>query len=284
MKIEVIPLLEGFLETELTAYFLEPTMDHTFLAERPAVILCPGGAYMGITEKEAEPVALRFLAAGYHVFVLKYSIGTEVGRFPAPFIDGARAIKLIRENAKRWYINKDKIVLCGFSTGGHVAAILSSTWQEAYLSEVLQADNQLFKPNALILGYPLLDMYQFREKNANKMKSLLEIMFSNIYGTPNPSDMQLEEWQCKKRVTQNMPPTFLWTTLEDEVIDVKQSLEFARALSKNEVAFELHIFEKGAHGLSLADETVGYDHEEMRKNINAHQWMDMALKWLKPLG
>ena len=283
MKIEVIPLFEGLESATLTAYIKEPGMDHVFPIVRPAVIICPGGAYIGITEKEAEPVALRFLAAGYHVFVLKYSIGAQIGQFPAPFIDVAKSIKLIRENAKRWYIDPDKVVLCGFSTGAHVAAILSATWHEEYISEVLKEDNLLFKPNALILGYPLLDMYLFKEKNADRMGSLLEIMFSNIYGTLNPSDEQLDMWSCKNRVTKNMPPTFLWTTLEDEVIDVKESLSFAKELSKNKVPFELHVFEKGAHGLSLADETVGYDHDEIRKNINAHKWIDMALNWLKHL-
>lgn len=281
MKTEVISLLEGIFDVTLTAYLQEPGMDQIFPIIRPAVVLCPGGAYMGMTEKEGEPVALKFLAQGYHVFILKYSVGIGTGQFPAPFIDAARAIKLIRENAKRWFVDPGKIALCGFSAGGHVAAMLAATWHEDYLSEALHAENHLFKPDALILGYPLLDMYAFKEKNKHKMQPLIETMFMNTFGTPDPSEDMLKYWSCIGRVTKQMPKTFLWTTLADEIVDVKDTFEFARLLSLHEVPFELHIFEKGPHGLSLADENVGYNYENIRKNINVHQWMDMAVNWLK---
>lgn len=283
MKIEMIPLFAGVSNAALVAYIQEASIDQGAPKARPAVIICPGGAYIGITEKEAEPVALRFIASGYHVFVLKYSIGTQIGRFPAPFIDAANAVRLIRERADRWSVNPDKIILCGFSTGGHTAAILSATWQEDYLRKATGADNYLFKPNALILGYPLLDLYAFKVKNILKMQPLMEMMFGCIYGTLNPQDEQLNEWSCRNRVTSAMPATFLWTTSEDAVIDVGESLDFIKSLAINRVPFEFHIFEKGAHGLSLADETVGYSDEEIRKNVNAYKWVELALNWLKNL-
>ncbi|MDF2613359.1 MAG: alpha/beta hydrolase [Clostridia bacterium] len=287
MIIEVIPLLEGVSNAALTAYIQDASMDQRFRVIRPAVVICPGGAYIGITEKEAEPVALRFIAAGYHVFVLKYSIGTQIGRFPAPFIDAAKSVMLIRENAKRWGVDPNKISLCGFSTGGHVAAILSATWQEEYLSKAIGADNYLFKPNALILGYPLLDMYEFKVRsleNSLGMQPLLETMFSCIYGTLNPDDELLKEWDCKSRVTSDMPPTFLWTTSQDTVVDVVQSLDFVKSLAINKIPHEFHVFEKGAHGLSLGDETVGYTEADIRNNVNVHKWVDLALGWLKNLN
>ncbi|WP_070000081.1 alpha/beta hydrolase [Cellulosilyticum sp. I15G10I2] len=286
MTIEIIPLLEGVSNATLTAYIQDASMDQRFPIIRPAIIICPGGAYIGITEKEAEPVALRFIAAGYHVFVLRYSIGTQIGRFPAPFIDAAKSVMLIRENAKRWYVDADKISLCGFSTGGHSAAVLSASWQDDYLVKAIGADSHLFKPNALILGYPLLDLYQFKMKslkNSLDMQPLLEMMFSAIYGTINPNDTLLEEWSCTRRVTSNMPPTFLWTTSEDAVVDVEESLNFVKVLVANKIPYEFHIFEKGAHGLSLGDETVGYKEADMRKHVNVHKWVDLALSWLKNL-
>ena len=286
MIIEVIPLLEGVSNTTLTAYIQDASMDQHFPIIRPGVIICPGGAYLGITEKEAEPVALRFIAAGYHVFVLKYSIGAGIGRFPAPFIDVAKSVMLVRENAKKWYVHPDKISLCGFSTGGHVAAILSASWQEDYLAKAINADNHLFKPNALILGYPLLDLERFKTKNLEKsleMQPLLEMMFSCVYGSLNPCDESLNEWQCIRRVTRDMPPTFLWTTSEDAIIDVEESLDFVKALAINKIPYEFHIFEKGDHGLSLGDQIVGYSEEDMKKHVNVHKWMDLALGWLKHL-
>lgn len=284
MNIEVIHLLEGVSNATLTAYIQDPSMDQRFPIIRPAIMICPGGAYIGITEKEAEPVAMRFLAAGYHVFVLRYSIGVGIGKFPAPFIDAAKAIMLIRQGAKKWSIDRSKISILGFSTGGHVAAVLATSWQESYLSETLEADNESFKPNALILGYPLLDLYQFNKKNlesSTQMGPLLEMMSTAIYGTTNPSKEQMQEWNCKERVSEHMPPTFLWTTSEDALIDVEENMNFVKALAAEHIPYEFHIFEKGAHGLSLADQTVGYSELEIKNHINAYKWVDLALNWLK---
>lgn len=286
MNIEVIHMQEGVSNATLTAYIQDSTVDYKFLGERPAIIICPGGAYIGITEKETEPVALRFLVAGYQAFVLKYSIGANIARFPAPFIDAAKAIMYVRENSRRWCVNPDKISLCGFSTGGQVAATLAATWQEDYLSKALNADNQLFKPNALILGYPLLDLHQFKIKKQEKnpeMQPLLEMIFSSAYGTLNPSKLQMDEWNCKNRITSHMPPTFLWMTSEDALVDVEEGLDFIKVIAANNIPFEYHIFEKGAHGLSLGDQTVGYSEADIRKNGNAHKWVDLALNWLLTL-
>ncbi|MHB8129240.1 MAG: alpha/beta hydrolase [Mobilitalea sp.] len=285
MIIEVIHMQDGVSNATLTAY-IQDSPTEVFPESRPAIIICPGGAYIGITEKETEPVAIRFLAAGYQAFVLRYSIGAELARFPAPFIDAAKAVMIVRENARRWCVNPDKICLCGFSTGGQVAAILAATWQEDYLANALKADNQLFKPNALLLGYPLLDMYQFNLKNLDKspeMNNLLEMIYSTAYGSLNPSKQLMEEWNCKNRITSYMSPTYLWRTAEDAFVDVQDSLDFIRALSVNNIPYEFHFFEKGAHGLSLGDQTVGYSEADMRKHGNVHKWVELGLNWLKTL-
>ena len=284
MIIEVFPLFEGVSSTTLTAYLQDSSLEYQKLGDKPAVIICPGGAYIGITDKEAEPVALRFLAAGYQTFVLRYSIGAELARFPAPFIDAAKAIMLVRENAGRWGVKPDHICLCGFSTGGHVASILAATWQEEYLMKALNADNQLFKPNALILGYPLLDMYQFGRKNKDKsheMQTLIEIMFSAVYGTSIPSKSLMEEWHYKNKITSDMPPIFMWITSEDSLVDVEEAFDFMKVLAANNVSYELHVFEKGVHGLSLGDQMVGYSEIEIRRMGNVYRWMELALNWLK---
>ena len=287
MIIEVIQMIEGVSNATLTAYIQDEFIEYHILGNRPAVIICPGGAYIGITEKEAEPVALRFLSKGYQAFVLRYSIGSGLARFPAPFIDAAKAVMLVRKNAKRWCINPDKIYLCGFSTGGHVVATLAATWQEEYLAKAINADNQLFKPNALLLGYPLLDLYQFKMKNLEKssqMQSLLEMMFCATYGTVNPSEVLFDEWNCINRITSHMPPTFLWTTSEDAIVGVEESMNFIKILAANHISFEFHIFENGAHGLSLGDQTVGYSEVEIRSNGNSHKWIGLALDWIDSLS
>lgn len=283
MNTQVIQLFEGMSDATLTAYIQDLFVDDKLFGKRPAVIICPGGAYLGITEKEAEPVALKFLAAGYHAFVLRYSIGAEMGRFPAPFVDAAKSVLLVRENAERWSVDTDKICLCGFSTGGHIVATLGSTWHEEYLAKILNADSQLFKPNALILGYPLLDLGDFKTRNLKKnpqMKPLLDMIFTTAYGTLNPDRFLLNEWNCINRITSNMPPTFLWMTSQDALVSVEKCLDFIKALALNNTPYEFHIFENGAHGLSLGDKTVGYSEADIKNNVNVHKWLDLVLSWL----
>lgn len=284
MKIEVIHLQEGFSNATLTTYIQDSYLDNKFLGNRPAIIICPGGAYIGITEKETEPVALRFLSAGYHAFVLRYSTGTDLARFPAPFIDVAKSILLVRENAKSWCVDPDKISICGFSTGGHVAATYSATWQEDYLAIALNADNQIFKPNTLLLGYPLLDLHKFKTKNLIKnpeMQPLIEMIYSAAYGTINPSKQLIDKWTPANRVGSQMPPTFLWMDAEDALVDVEEGLDFIKILSEKNIPYEFHVFEKGVHGLSLGDQRVGYSENEIMKTGNAHKWVHLALDWLQ---
>lgn len=284
MQIEIIQIQEGISNATLTAYIHDSSLDDGVPIVRPAIVICPGGAYVGITEKEAEPVAMKFIGAGYHVFILKYSIGVGIARFPAPFIDAARALMLIRANARRWCVDSDKIGLCGFSTGGHVATVLASSWQEAYLSNALNADNQLFKPNALILGYPLLDLYQFMTKTldkSSKLEPLIEMMVTSSYGTLNPTKEVMDEWNCKDLVSKHMPPTFMWTTTEDSIVDVEESLDFVKALAAKHISYEFHLFEKGAHGISLGDETVGYSELDIKSHGNTNKWLELSLSWLK---
>jgi acetyl esterase/lipase len=284
MIVETFPLYEGLFNATLTAYIQDNQGDNLSSNQRPAIVICPGGAYMGITEKEAEPVALRFVSSGYQAFVLRYSVGAELARFPAPFLDAAKAIMMVRKNTVRWGIHPDRITLCGFSTGGQVAAILGTTWQEEYLKKALGEENHYFQPNALLLGYPLLNMEYFQSRNRDRsleMSTLLEMMFGTVYGTSNPSQAQLEQWNPTSQMTTHMPPTFLWITSEDSLMGVDGALEFIKALARNQIPYEFHLFEKGTHGLSLADETVGYAEADKNGIRNTDKWVELALEWLK---
>jgi acetyl esterase/lipase len=106
-------------------------------------------------------------------------------------------------------------------------------------------------------------------------------MFSSIFGTNQPSEAQLNEWNVINKVTATMPPTFMWTTLEDQLIDVEDSLDFAKMLSRHKIVYEYHVFEKGNHGLSLGDKSVGYSKETIQEHFNTTKWVDLALNWLE---
>lgn len=286
MIIEEIYLFEGISNATLTAYIQDSFQEYQSITERPAVILCPGGAFLGITEKEAEPVALQFIAEGYQVFLLRYSVGLEAARLPNPMIDAAKAISFVRENAKRWYINPNKIILTGFSTGGFVAAALGATWQEDYLSKALNVDNSILKPNALLLAYPILDMKLLQEQLKNKsqeMQTLIEMMFQVIYGTQYPNQAQLDEWKIRRRITASMPPTFLWSTTEDGIIGNSANLEFVQILNAINIPYEFHLFQLGPHGISLGDYRVGYSEKQVKSFGNSIKWIDMALNWISDL-
>ena len=283
MIIKEIKLQEGLSETSLTAYLQDAVFHQQNLGGMPAVIVCPGGAYLGYTEKEAEPVALKFLSEGFQVFVLRYSIG-DTARFPAPFLDVAKAVMLVREHAKQWNIHPDQITLCGFSTGAQVAAALGAMWQETYLSQALNADKNQFKPNALILGYPVLDLELFSELNRDKsqeMNTVLEMMFQCIYGTATPTKVEIMEWDLRSRINSTFPPTFMWTTAEDSLIDVEQYLDFIKEFSSHNIRYEFHIFEKGSHGSSMGNRMTGFSKEEIVKLGNTPKWVQLAMQWLR---
>lgn len=226
----------------LTAYLLDRSPEMPNTQVRPAVLVFPGGGYYNCSDREAEPIALAFLAEGYQAFVLRYSIG-ENAAFPRPLNDAEEALELIRSKADEWAVEPGKIAACGFSAGGHLAAALGTMGR--------------VRPNALILAYPcILDS------------------ISNILATPIPS---LEKW-----VDGQTPPTFLFATATDQLVPVEHSLQFAVALDRARIPFELHIFQRGTHGLSLAKPVTSAGLRAM-VDADAAKWMGLCIAWLENL-
>lgn len=239
MKIERIILNEERNVT-LTAYVPDISDEMPNMKIKPAVLVFPGGAYKFCSDREAEPVAFEFMAKGYNVFILRYSLN-EHSVFPTPLNDAVQALTLIRQKSAEWCTNPDKIAVCGFSAGGHLAAAVST------MSEV--------KPDACILGYPCI---------------LQEI--GDVLANPVPS---LNEF-----VTDKTPPTFIVSAADDGLVPVKHSLEYAKALGENGVSYEMHIFSRGGHGFSTSTSVVSSgEHLEFVKNTRI--WIEMCLVWLE---
>jgi len=296
MLSETIQLWDGRDEVKVQSYILQQSKEFQTDLKRPAVIICPGGAYLGTSDREAEPVALKFASKGYHAFVLRYTTyfkewvmdfqnpppGNPMSVFPQPLLDLAQTVALVRRNADEWNINPDKIVVAGFSAGGHLAASLGVHWQESFLQERLSVSKEQIQPNALILGYPVLDYELMREETAKQSdemsKGLWKISNLALFGKPEPSQEELAARSPAIHVSSTTPPTFLWHTADDALVYAQNSLRFATALAKNKVPYELHIFESGVHGLSLCNETTAM--EPAHVNSHCSVWFELAMEWL----
>jgi acetyl esterase/lipase len=233
---------------------------------RGAVLILAGGCYTFTAEREAEPVALQYTAAGYHAFILEYSVAPN--RFPQALRDICRALTLIRQHAADWHIDPEKIAVCGFSAGGHLAASLGVFWNQAELFSTAGIDNNSVKPNALILSYPVITAGEFRYDG----------LIENLLGADASPEM-VKMISLETQVSSSTPPTFLWQTVEDELVPVENSLLFASALRKHKVLFEMHIYPQGIHGQALATEETA--NEKYKANSHVATWLELSVQWLR---
>jgi len=293
MLIKTIPLYKNNPDITLTTYILEDSPELLNGKKRPAVLICPGGGYLGCSDREAEPVALRFAAMGYHAFVLRYS--TYYGHFqspdldnmppkaetsrPAPVRDIGKAFLILREHADNWSLDMDKIALCGFSAGGHNVAMYSVYWDKPLITQHFNKDAALFKPAASIIGYALTDYHLIFEQEYDPISMNLQRATAIAFlGTAEPDKALLAEVSPARHVSANTPPTFIWATAADGLVPVEHSTRMANALAQAGIPFEIHIFEEGMHGLSLADQATASS--LMQLDANAAKWVSLASIWL----
>lgn len=248
---------------ELDLYCAGP-YEGILLTKRPAVVICPGGGYEYCSEREAEPVAMRFAAYGIQAFVLRYSCVNK--RFPTNLLEAAGAVAYVRRNAAELGVDPDKIMICGFSAGGHLAASLAVHWKKAFVTDAMGGDSALYKPNGAVLCYPVITAGEKRHDGS----------IVNIAG----DNAELRELvSLEKQVTEDVPPVFLWHTSDDGCVPVENTLMFAAALAEKKIPFACRIFERGAHGLSLCDECTASGEEHF--NPECAEWFGAAAEWIK---
>ena len=251
----------------LDCYLYEIYEAMPYRATRPAVVVCPGGGYTNCSCREADPIALGYFAAGFNSFVLYYSL-KEKADYPRPLTDLSAAMKLIRENAEKWGIIKDQIAVCGFSAGGHLAASLGVHWNDDYIKDKTNCMGGENKPDALILGYPVISTSYMENVGA------LERIVGN-----NDKEWAYKQLNLHTCVNSDTPPTFLFHTFRDQSVPIGDSLKFATALEANDIPFEMHIYPNGVHGLSLSNPDVCEDGGDE----SAAGWFKMSIDWLKRL-
>ena len=239
-----------------------------FLAEedgRWGVIVLPGGGYGVTARSEGEPVALAFLGMGVQAFLLEYSVAPE--RWPQALLETAAAIAFLRKNAARYGVAPNKIAVCGFSAGGHLAGCAANLWGSPVVLDKLGLTGEQTRPDAAVLCYPVITMGQFGSDTTRE----------NLFGGgPVAAETSLEN-----SVTPDNPPTFLWATYTDSSVPVENTLLYASALRAQGVPFELHIFSKGPHAMGLATADSAWDtgHTDER----AANWHPLCVSWLKGL-
>ena len=244
----------GHPEATLEGYILDCELSLGQETNRPAIVVCPGGGYLDCSPREAEPIALRYAARGFHAFILRYSVKWDAAGF-SPLEEVSWVIGLLRENAEAWHIDPERIVTCGFSAGGHLA-----------LAAGLLAEN---KPNAMILNYPAVNVPNIEGVN---------FMLKLLTGREDVTDADAAYFSLSNHITKEAPPVFLAATAED-LLTAHGALPVAQKYSQLGLGYELHVFQHGPHGYALADETSADGSQQMLNSSYAH-WHDLSVRWL----
>ncbi|MFS0863828.1 alpha/beta hydrolase [Fredinandcohnia sp. 179-A 10B2 NHS] len=252
----------------LTTYILNNSPQIDPNRKRPIVIICPGGGYQFTSDREAEPIAIQMNAMGFHACVLWYSVAPAV--FPTALCQLASAIGQVREHAEEWNVDTTKIVVLGFSAGGHLAASIGVFWNKEFLTDLLPFSSEQIKPNGIVLCYPVISSGEYAHQGS----------FKALAGDKYGDRELLELLSLEKQVSQETPPTFLWHTATDLAVPVQNSTLFADALLKNNVSMEMHIYPRGAHGLSLGTEETKGLNNEASIQTDVVNWIDMVGRWI----
>ncbi|MBR5322682.1 MAG: alpha/beta hydrolase [Clostridia bacterium] len=261
-KTEYKPKLQVYIQNETEEL-------SKFMPKRPTMLICPGGGYAYTSERECDPIAFFYLAKGYNCCILRYTCAPA--HFPVQLAEAGKALLTIKENAEEWKVDTDKIYVCGFSAGGHLAASLGVFWDKPFLADILGTQSEMLKFNSLILAYPVISY------NVERCLYGVKTTYKNLLGEGERyEDTEALQMQClENHVSENTPPTFIWHTFEDVTVPVDSSLIFGKALHKHKVPFEMHIYEHGRHGQATGNKST------CLLNQRLGEWMETSYIWLE---
>jgi acetyl esterase/lipase len=247
--------------------FYRPAADK---ANGTAVVVCPGGGYGGLAmDHEGKQVAEYLNGLGIAAFVLKYRTANKDRPgplHPAPLTDAQRAIRIVRADAKGFGIDPARVGIWGFSAGGHLASSAGTHFDDGDKEAKDPIDRQSCRPDFLILSYPVISMENGVTHGGSR---------NNLIG-PKPDDKLVENLSNEKQVTKNTPPTFIFQTSADTVVLPENSVRFYLACKKAGVPVEMHIYEKGRHGVGLGKDPKWTGGEKSIEN-----WPDRLTEWMK---
>ena len=253
------------------------------LATGRAVVACPGGGYSGLAvNHEGYDWAPYFNKQGFALFVLKYRM--PKGDRTLPISDAEAAMKMVRDSADVWNLNPNDIGIMGSSAGGHLALSLGVHWDKEWLSGPLGLTPEQIRPNGLILCYPVVTAGEGCHRGSVERLLWGQMLTEEEQMIPErgteEKEMLRELISLEKQVGSHTPPVFLWHTVTDQTVPVRNALILAEALIKSGVSLELHLYPVGRHGLALATEETA-DGQESNIEPQCQSWIVLAEKWLE---
>jgi acetyl esterase/lipase/lysophospholipase L1-like esterase len=266
-----IDILRGVIKPTLFVYLPDPAK-----ATGSAVIICPGGGYQILAmSHEGYDIARRLNEEGIAAFVLKYRLPrreTMKDKSIGPLQDAQRAIQVVRENAKQWNINPNKIGIMGSSAGGHLASTAGTHFQKSYIDN---PNNTSLRPDFMILNYPVISFSDSLTHNGSRINLIggvtdaPVIKDSKKYKELGMNEADITNFSNELQVTPKTPPTFITAPLTDKVVPAGNTFAFVAALQQNKVPVETFIYSTGEHGFGM--------HNPAAKE----QWIDACLRWIK---
>lgn len=247
----------------MTAYLHDPDDFYIHRGVRPGILIMPGGGYQKLSGREKDPVAFEYFAEGFNTFILEYTVGEyESGKTPLglqPLKEASAALIAIRRSADLWNTNPRQIAVLGFSAGGHLAASCAALWNLPELQQEMDSKSGENRPDAAILCYLVTLTGTFAHQ-------------ASIRNLAGEGDSAL--YNVADRIGSHTPPVFLWSTVEDELVPVENTLFFAERLQAFHIPYELHIYTHGRHGLTLGKLETNEDHPHLST------WVTLSVQWL----
>ena len=238
-------------------------LPRTVAANTPAVVVCPGGGYVNLAANhEGRQVANYLNSLNIAAFVLRYRLGPRY-HHPIELGDAQRAIRTLRAHAADWRIDPSRIGIMGFSAGGHLAMSASTHFDAGAAQAADAIDRAGSRPDFAVLGYPVISMIEPWTHKGSR---------TNLLGD-NPDPELAKSLSGEQAVTKDTPPTFIFQTNEDTAVPAENSVYYFLALRKAGVPAEMHVFEKGPHGVGLAND-----------NPALAEWSMLLANWLRGRG
>jgi acetyl esterase/lipase len=238
-----------------------PTWD----ANGSAVIVLPGGSYVNLAAiHEGRQVADWFTQRGFRAFVLSYRLSSHGYILPVPLLDARRAVQMVRARAADYHIDPNRIVMVGFSAGGHLAALAATQPVPGKPDAEDPIDRASSKPDYLVLGYPWIGAISADTSH---------LSYCKIFNLMDRCEALRLAYSPDLFVTKDTPPTFMFHTFNDETVPVEQGLRFYEALVKAGVPSEMHIFANGHHGVGFGGVDPALE-----------QWPGLLDTWLRAHG